>query len=155
MGRDAVGSAVSIAPPILRGGCRSGGQAVTRHRIKAEFKVFGHAAGTPPPPTFSTFPTPFGELRFPCWFACEERSPSYQPPQDLSGPLGTICFLTLQALYPARAVFLSVILPIPPQESRPAAASDPELSAWSSELGQAFSLTLSSSLDPFDTTNAG
>lgn len=33
--------------------------------------------------------------------------------------LAAICFFTLQVLYPTTAVFLWVILPIPPQESRP------------------------------------
>lgn len=52
-------------------------------------------------------------------FACEERGLSYQLCESLSGTLVAICFFTLQVLYPARAVFLWVILPIPPQESRP------------------------------------
>lgn len=54
-----------------------------------------------------------------CKFACEERGLSYQLCESLSGTLVAICFFTLQVLYPARAVFLWVILPIPPQESRP------------------------------------
>lgn len=52
-------------------------------------------------------------------FACEERGLSYQLCESLSGTLAAICFFTLQVLYPAGAVFLWVILPIPPQESRP------------------------------------
>lgn len=42
----------------------------------------------------------------------------------------------------------SVILPIPAQESRPAAASDPELFRLELRAGRPFSLTLSSSVDP-------
>lgn len=56
---------------------------------------------------------------FLCWVACEERGLSYQLCESLSGTLTAICFFTLQVLYPARAVFLWLILPIPPQESRP------------------------------------
>lgn len=52
-------------------------------------------------------------------FACEERGLSYQPCGSLSAALAAICFFTLQVLYPTAAVFLWVILPIPPQESRP------------------------------------
>lgn len=48
-----------------------------------------------------------------------KRGLSYQLCKSLSGTLAAICFFTPQLLYPATAVFLWVILPIPPQESRP------------------------------------
>lgn len=120
---------------------RRSGSYTSQDEGRIEIQVSG--SGIPPRSESSKrdcscFPSPGRGLHSPRWLACEERILSYQPHQDFSGTLSTICSFALQLLYPARAVFLSVILPIPPQESRPAAASDPELSSWSSESDNLF-----------------